>query len=350
MTRSERSERPKRSHENKLASWVRAHDRVTHSKLQKLVFYSYCALVGHGKITKRSEHIHFHLGETGPVNQELYEKYAKYGTDFLELGDPFGYIFDSETTGILFDVIKIYGPMLPEMLIRQSVWDVRSVTARVETLHEWASRKFNPTAPFELPEQMTGKGSLAMSGVPVHPEPSFHAAAETVFRLRPVWLDERTNHTLSQMSGWLSELSVCSRTDVVHEASKHLFRLVSERDLTWEGHKAVVQMLKDYIGDRAAPSHVREACVYALSASQYPDDHAYVIEMMNDDDIDVREEAICAVGRMVEKEEISCSVGRKLLRSRSRVEENDGVRELIGDILGCHRHTERCDGDIGGVE
>ena len=163
-----------------LSDWLLLRCTVTHLKLQKLVFYSYCALVGHGKISKR---IRFHMGVSGPVNKTLYEKYAKYGVMELERDNskpkP---MFDMETTRVLNDVIAIYGCMTPDMLSRQSVRDTRTVTSGAETLLEWAEAKYAPYVTFDLPEQLTLKAGLKLSGVPVFPEPSFHAAADVVRR------------------------------------------------------------------------------------------------------------------------------------------------------------------------
>lgn len=91
-----------------VAQWFLAKESMTHKKLQKLIYYYYAwgqALLKRDVI----DNCEFEAWVHGPVNRQVYSKYATYGWTPIEKGTSTPNVFTEEEVELLDSVWLTYG-------------------------------------------------------------------------------------------------------------------------------------------------------------------------------------------------------------------------------------------------
>lgn len=94
-------------------------DRLTHLKLQKLVFYAYGACLAFNEEKEVGADITFEAWEHGPVCRPIWASYRQFGSNPLPPFSVKGQPYSPSVEEVLAEVVDVYGLL--------SAWQLRQV-------------------------------------------------------------------------------------------------------------------------------------------------------------------------------------------------------------------------------
>jgi uncharacterized phage-associated protein len=169
-----------------LANWLLAAvspRMLNHLQLQKLVFYAYGAAAAEGLEAQLGD-VRFVAWKHGPVNRALYEQHRGSGRAPLAVPPPgdvpaYG---DLRLTGVLRDVLAVYGRLTPWQLREEShleqPWAEAEQSEEIsdEAIKVHFCRKFARGA-VALPRNLLGAWSFDADAIPTQRWESLHEIA-----------------------------------------------------------------------------------------------------------------------------------------------------------------------------
>ncbi|WP_437504955.1 Panacea domain-containing protein [Sorangium sp. So ce1099] len=183
-----------------LANWIRAtiptdRERLTHLKLQKLIFYCYGAALAFGCEDELGGKIVFEPWDHGPVNREVWYQYRhRKGEPIEPLERHWAPRYSPRVETHLQDIIDVYGGMdawgLRQETHLEEPW-IEAYKSGLEEIPEDALRrhfrdKFNPDGAKAVayPEYLLNASNFALDRIPVRGCASLHELAHAVKRVQ----------------------------------------------------------------------------------------------------------------------------------------------------------------------
>lgn len=155
----------------RLAQWIVASQpRISHLKLQKLVFYGYGAACAFNFVDELGGPVTFNAWKHGPVSPVVYAAFKPWGSDeIVPEGDDHP-VFAFETENHLADVLTIYGSLSAWQLRQQSHFErpwldtFRGESIDDDAIHRHFVSIYRENV--EIPEVLGRTSSFLLDGLP----------------------------------------------------------------------------------------------------------------------------------------------------------------------------------------